>query len=218
MSLRVDSASLIAGALVCGNRGLGVLGADVPSSGDNGPGYLFNDLSLPADANREVRGLIVAPPAAGTFLAYEDSSFEFYGAPDGVYSFTYRLFVDGSDLGTADVELRVGTVTHDAGGALAGGGSVLSGAAAHVAVHAAAGAMSGSGAALAGVADHQAAQPPVGVHSTSGGLVGGGASMAGAAALQDGTPILTAEDIAAIANAVWAHPRALTVGKFLGLK
>jgi hypothetical protein len=29
---------------------------------------------------------------------------------------------------------------------------------------------------------------------------------------------LTSADIAAIADAVWAHPKALTVQKFLGLK
>ena len=108
MSLRVDTSSLISGALVCGNRGLGVLGSEVPSTGDNGAGYVYNDLSLPADANKEVRGLIVTPPSAGTFFAYEDSSFEFT-APNGAYSFTYRLFVDGADLGTATVTLSVGS-------------------------------------------------------------------------------------------------------------
>jgi hypothetical protein len=99
---------LISGALVCGNRGLGVLGSAVPSTGDNGAGYLYNDLSLPADANKEVRGLIVTPPSAGTFFAYEDSSFEFT-APDGAYTFTYRLYVDGADLGTATVNLNIGS-------------------------------------------------------------------------------------------------------------
>ncbi len=107
MSLRVDTVSLISGALVCGHRGLGVRGSQVPASGDAGPGYLYNDLSLPADANKEVRGLIVTPPAAGTLATNEDSSFTFM-APDGSYSFVYRLFVDGADLGTATVTLTVG--------------------------------------------------------------------------------------------------------------
>jgi hypothetical protein len=107
MSLRVDTASLIPGMLVCGNRGLGVRGSQVPASGDAGPGFLYNDLSLPADADKEVRGLIVTPPAAGTLVVNEDSSFTFT-APDGVYSFVYRLFVDGADLGTTTVTLTVG--------------------------------------------------------------------------------------------------------------
>ena len=109
MSLRVDTVSLIPGMLVCGNRGLGVRGSQVPASGDAGAGFLYNDLSLPADADKEVRGLIVTPPAAGTLVVNEDSSFTFT-APDGVYSFVYRLFVDGADLGTATVTLTVGVV------------------------------------------------------------------------------------------------------------
>lgn len=109
MSLRVDTSPLISGALVVGNRGLGVLGSAVPSTGDNGAGYLYNDLSLPADANKEVRGLILTQPSAGTLYAYEDSSFEFTGAPDGSYTFTYRLYVDGADTGVGTVNLQVGS-------------------------------------------------------------------------------------------------------------
>ena len=109
MSLRVDTSPLISGALVVGNRGLGVLGSAVPSTGDNGAGYLYNDLSLPADASKEVRGLILTQPSAGTLYAYEDSSFEFTGAPDGTYTFTYRLYVDGADTGVGTVNLQVGS-------------------------------------------------------------------------------------------------------------
>lgn len=108
MSLRVDS-SLIPGALVVGHRGLGVLGSDIPSTGDNGAGYLYNDLTLPADAGKEVRGLILTQPSAGSLFAYEDSSFEFSGAPDGSYSFAYRLYVDGVDTGTGTSTLQVGS-------------------------------------------------------------------------------------------------------------
>ncbi len=108
MSIRVDTASLIPGAIVCGNRGLGVLGSSVPSTGDAGAGYLHNDLSLPADASKEVRGLIETPPASGTLYAYEDSSFTLTGAADGAYDFVYRLFVDGVDLGTATASITVG--------------------------------------------------------------------------------------------------------------
>lgn len=108
MSLRVDT-SLIPGALVVGHRGLGVLGSDIPSTGDNGAGYLYNDLTLPADANKEVRGLILTQPSAGSLFAYEDSSFEFSGAPDGSYTFTYRLYVDGVDSGTGTTTLTVGS-------------------------------------------------------------------------------------------------------------
>ncbi len=113
MSIRCDTSSLISGAIVCGDRGLGVLGSQIPSSGDSGAGYLYNDLSIPSDNGKEVRGLIVSAPSSGSFFAYEDSSFEFSGAPDGLYSFTYRLFVDGEDLGTAVSTLTVGASNVD---------------------------------------------------------------------------------------------------------
>lgn len=116
MSLRIDTSELIAGALVIGNTGLGVLGSDVPATGEAGASYLYNDLSLPADNNVEVRGQIITPPSAGTFFAWEDGSFSLTGAPDGNYTFTYRLYADGVDLGTA-----TGTVTFGASaGALTG--------------------------------------------------------------------------------------------------
>jgi len=110
MSLRADTSSLISGALVVGDRGLGVLGSEVPSTGDSGAGYLYNDLSLPGDASKEVRGLITSQPSAGTLYAYEDSSFTFTGAPDGTYSFGYQLYVDGASTGSpATVTLTVGS-------------------------------------------------------------------------------------------------------------
>lgn len=108
MSLRIDTAELISGAYVIGETGLGVLGSDVPSTGLYGASYLYNDLTLPADASKEVRGLIVTPPSAGTFYAWEDGSFSLVGAPDGVYTFVYRLYVDGVDLGTATDTITIG--------------------------------------------------------------------------------------------------------------
>ena len=136
MSLRVDSSSLIVGALVCGHRGLGVFGADVPASGDNGAGYLYNDLSFPADNAKEVRGLIVTPPASGTLFAYESSAFDFTAAPDGGYSFSYRLFVDGLDMGLATAYLQVGppaaAIAISTSSAIVAGGAVSGAAAALV--------------------------------------------------------------------------------------
>lgn len=115
--MRVDSTSLISGALVVGNRGLGVLGSSIPATGETGPGFLYNDLSLPADANKEVRGLILTTPSAGEFFANEDSSFTFVGAPDGLYSFSYRLYVDGVDSGTGTATLAVGSAVANLTGA-----------------------------------------------------------------------------------------------------
>lgn len=108
MSMHFDS-SLIAGAYHFGNRGLGVLGAEVPSTGTHGPGYIYNDLVLPDDAGKEVRGYITTHDfPANTFVAFEDTGFTVIGAPDGVYHATYRLYVDGADLGTTTFTVTIG--------------------------------------------------------------------------------------------------------------
>lgn len=109
MSLRIDPDELISGAYVIGETGLGVLGSSIPSTGTHGASFLYNDLSLPADNDKEIRGLIVTPPSGGIFYVWEDGSFSLTGAPDGVYSFVYRLFVDGVDLGTATGTITIGS-------------------------------------------------------------------------------------------------------------
>lgn len=116
MSYKFGSA-LVPGAYHYGGGGLGLLGSAVPSDGDRGPSYLFNDLALPADADKEVRGLVITPPGAGTWFAWEDGSFSLTGAPDGVYTFVYRLFVDGVDSGTATGTITIGAAV---GGDLSG--------------------------------------------------------------------------------------------------
>ena len=108
MSQRFDSA-WISSAFLFGDGGLGVLGSEVPSSGPSGAGYIYNDLTLPDDASKEVCGRITTWPTAGTLTAYEDSSFTFTGAPDGSYFFQYQLYVDGVATGSpATVDLIIG--------------------------------------------------------------------------------------------------------------
>lgn len=110
MSLRIDTTDWISGDLVIGNTGLGVLGSNIPSSGANGSSILYNDLSLPADANKEIRALILSEPSAGTLFVHEDGSFSFINAPNGTYYFTYQLYVDGVSTGSpATVTLNVGS-------------------------------------------------------------------------------------------------------------
>jgi len=105
MSFRFDS-PVIAGAFHFGNRGLGVLGSEVPSSGPNGAGYIYADLTLPADANKEYSAYVAAPPA-GLFI-FEDTSY-FYNGPST--SFQYDLKEDGVFLGTQTVTILVETPT-----------------------------------------------------------------------------------------------------------
>lgn len=109
MSLRIDTAEWIAGALLIGDDGGGVLAQSIPASGDNGPGYTYNDLALPTDNGKEICGRITTWPSAGTLTAYEDTSFTFT-APDGNYTFAYQLYVDYVAVGAPTaVSLAVGT-------------------------------------------------------------------------------------------------------------
>ena len=109
MSHRFD-APWISGAHLYGDAGLGVIGSLIPATGDNGAGYTYNDLSLPADNAKEICGRITTWPASGTLTAYEDTSFEFVAA-DGAYSFVYQLYVDGVATGSpSTVSLYVGSV------------------------------------------------------------------------------------------------------------
>ena len=81
MSIRVDSSSLIAGAVVVGDPGLGVLAELVPSTGEHGPGIASTWLG-PAEAGKEVRVLITQWPEVGPLFVWEDTSFE-YNGPGG---------------------------------------------------------------------------------------------------------------------------------------
>lgn len=103
------SGALVSGAHHFGNSGLGVLGNTIPSGGDDGPSFLFNDLELPADLNREIRGFVESGPVGATsFFANEDGSFTLEVPIGGAYSFVYRLYADGIDRGTGTVTINVG--------------------------------------------------------------------------------------------------------------
>jgi len=118
MSHRFD-APWISGAHLYGNAGLGVIGSLIPATGDNGAGYAYNDLSLPADSSKEICGRITAWPSNGTLFAYEDTSFEYSALSDGTDSFQYQLYVDGVATGApATVNLYVGSVPVDIAGSL----------------------------------------------------------------------------------------------------
>lgn len=108
MTIRVDTVSLIAGATVCGVRGLGVLGSAIPASGDAGASLLFNDITLPGEATDEFRVLILSAPAGGNLFAYEDGSFTATGYADGTHSGTYEGFKNGVSYGTATFNIVVG--------------------------------------------------------------------------------------------------------------
>lgn len=112
MSCRVDTTPLLAGACVVSlYPGHGVRGDAVPSTGTHGPSPVYNDLTLPGDAAKEYRWGITVPPASGTLLVYEDCSYA-YTPPgstvDLTVTYTYRLWQDGVDIGTAVETIVIG--------------------------------------------------------------------------------------------------------------
>ena len=96
MSIRVDSSSLIAGAVVVGVPGLGVLAESVPSIGEHGPGIASTWLG-PAEAGKEVRVLITQWPEVGSLFVWEDTSFEYNGPGGTAYA---QLYVEGQPVDT----------------------------------------------------------------------------------------------------------------------
>ena len=88
-----DDPELISGSwLASAYPGHGVLGVNVPSDGTDGPSALYGVLSLPADNNVEVRGLITRWPVNGTLTIEEDGSFTYTGTTD---YFEFLLYADG---------------------------------------------------------------------------------------------------------------------------
>jgi len=100
MSIRCDTSSLIAGSIVCGVPGLGIMGSVILATtgeGGSGPGILSNDVE-PGDENKEFRGLVTDFPDTGTFVINENGTFTFTGA--SAASFQYQLYVDGVAIGS----------------------------------------------------------------------------------------------------------------------
>jgi hypothetical protein len=93
---------------VCGTPQSGVTGSLIQATGDNGAGYVYSSLSLPADNNNEYQGYITSVPAGLTLFAYEDTSFT-AAANDGVYTVPFELWENGILLGTTDFTITFGS-------------------------------------------------------------------------------------------------------------
>ena len=91
-----------------GGGGLGSPVASIPQSGEAGAGYLANEAADSANAGKEIRGLILTAPSAGVFKVGELSEFTLTGAPDGAYTFTYQVYLDGSDGGIGTGSIIIG--------------------------------------------------------------------------------------------------------------
>jgi hypothetical protein len=99
---------------VLGTPHTGVIGSLISSIGENGPGFAYNDLDLPADANKEICGRITTWPLFGDLEADEYTGFKYTRTSpgDGADSFQYQLQVDGVSVGSpTGVTLGIGNGT-----------------------------------------------------------------------------------------------------------
>ena len=126
--------------------GYGILGADIPATGDSGGSPVLND-SVSAD--KEYHWRVVTPPASGTLTIHRDLSFLLEGAADGVWPWTYRLFENNADQGAATVVSQVGVVATQVTAAASQQGNVAS-AGGILQTHRVAGAASAAGAVASG--------------------------------------------------------------------
>lgn len=87
--------------------GFGILGADIPTTGDNGGSPVLNDGINPAS---EYHWRLITPPASGIFTIYRDLSCDYdsTGAANGDYTAVYELFEGAGSVGTALIRLHVG--------------------------------------------------------------------------------------------------------------
>lgn len=109
--------------LLIGTGAFGVLGADIPGEGDDGPAILWPSLQPPTDAAREYLLELVEAPASGTLDLQPNGVFSLTGAAPGSYTLTVRVY-ETTASGAADLGLLVTPITVQAVGA----GPVLSGA------------------------------------------------------------------------------------------
>lgn len=119
------------GRRILGVPDVGILAATIASetaSGSNGPGLLYDESINPANAGKQLRLAITAPPSAGMLFAYENGAFDFDGAPNGTYSVGYSWYADdvlgGSDTATIVVGASDGAA---AGSTLTGTSSLSAG-------------------------------------------------------------------------------------------
>ena len=110
MTAVYESTPTVAGLFTQYN-GRGPLAQDIPSTGEHGAAYAYNDLDLPTDDDKEIRAPVTVPPGGAglvSFFPHEDTSVDLVVSADGVYSWTYELFVDGVSQGTAVATATIG--------------------------------------------------------------------------------------------------------------
>ena len=104
MSIRVDTTSLIPGAIVCSlYPGLGVTGSVIRATtgtGEHGAAPLYNDWDSAADDGKEFRLVIERRPVNGVLSIAENSVLSYSGTADYAIG---RLYIDGVSVGTESI-------------------------------------------------------------------------------------------------------------------
>ncbi|MCW5666523.1 MAG: hypothetical protein KIT35_22045 [Piscinibacter sp.] len=101
---------LIAGKNRFGQGGGGVLGSQVPSAGDQGPGLIYSSLDGAPDMTKEYWFLVTTPPSSGTLFVDWDSSFLLTGAPNGAYTIVGTLYENYVAVGSVTHTVNIGPV------------------------------------------------------------------------------------------------------------
>lgn len=111
MSVRVDTTPWIAGSVIVGDTGGGILAENVPSSGTNGPGLGYEHLSFPADNGKEYRVLVTSFPSGATVDdVAENGEVDLVVPADGVYTYVYDLYLDYVYQSTHERRYLIGDV------------------------------------------------------------------------------------------------------------
>ncbi|XVJ69949.1 MAG: hypothetical protein HEQ39_10020 [Rhizobacter sp.] len=110
-TVRVDSTSLIPGAVVVGVAGHGVLGSAVPTTGDDGPPPLRTHLTPTYDDSVEVRWVVTAVSAGVTVQSEETGACTITVPSDGSHWIDYQVFKAGALSTSERLDINVGTST-----------------------------------------------------------------------------------------------------------
>lgn len=96
--IRLDSSQFYPGKIILSQyAGFGIQAQNIPSTGENGPAALYNDIAAQGAApTDEMMWQILTVPASGVFTPYESSEFTLVGASDGVHYSTYLGFINGA--------------------------------------------------------------------------------------------------------------------------
>ncbi len=221
---------------ILGTPKTGIKAELIPSTGSGGrAAYTYGDLNLPTDNGKEISGFVSVRPSAGNFYVYPDTSFTFTDAPDGTYTFLYQLRVNHVPIGAPTVVTLVvgnGAIIAMVGNAVASGSTagvfqgrtiaaivaeaIAAGTLASVRTNVTISATVGNAVANGGAAD--IVENPITIIS---GTVGAASAAGLDAYVFNGVAVgvtLSQADIDAIAAAIWAHPYALSVARYIGLR